>query len=417
MKKLLTLITVAVMLLGIIPAYAQGGTDVKYNNSNIVYSGRWYRKPGGMHSGWQSTCKITFTGTSLTVNGEGNVFVQIDDAEPVDFTLSDNIVVAEGLAQGEHTAIFMPQKYNDKMVFKGFFLDKDAKTVPSKWVPTVECIGDSLTSGGYQNDKGSPFLVKLGYPYHLGKKLGWNVYSIGQSGIPLCENERNGEGNSMSVKYDYWSLRAEDKVNKDKALEKHPDYIILKLGANDWYQYVSKEKWIQTNKDFITHLRQKHPGVVIFVISPFSFPRVEDTKAAVDYFNSEDVVFVDPTDWGYQQYRISDNCHFGEEGNVFIADKMYDIIMNYVSTHPTPIATATPQPTAEPTQTTKPTQETTTEPTSENQLSATQIPENSENDKDGAKELSFIIGGAATVAAAGGAVAVALKKKKDKKDD
>lgn len=418
MKKLFIALFVVILSFNVVTAFAQEETKVKKNNDYIVYSGRWMNNAAGMHSGWQATCKISFTGTLLKISGSGKVFVQIDNQEPVDFTLSDDTVVAQGLAEGEHTAIIMAQTYSDKMTIKGFTLDKDASVIPSKWVPTVECIGDSLSSGGFENDKGSPFLVKLGYPYFLGKKLGWNVYSVAQSGIPLCENERTGEGRAMSIMYDYWSMHSSDALNKDKAIEKHPDYIILKLGANDWYQYVSKEKWIQTNIDFITHLLEKHPNAVIFVVSPFTFTRVEDTKTAVEHFNSDKVVFVDPTNWGYQQYRISDNCHFGKEGNIFIADKFYDVIMNYVSTHATPTATATVAPTTAPTA--KPTEQATAQataqatdkPLQQSTPTATQQAQNQEGDFNA---LPFIAGGAA-VCAAGGAAAVIIKKKKDKKD-
>lgn len=347
MKKFLVLLLIIVMAFNITPVFAQGETKMKVNfdDVNIVYSGRWYKKTDGMYGGWQPSVKFKFTGTSLTINGVGSVFVKIDGQEPIDFTLSSATKIVEGLASGEHNVLIMPQKYTDAITIKGITIDAGAKIIPNVWVPTIECIGDSQTAGGYQNDVGSPFLVKLGYPYILEQKLGWNVYSVAQSGIPLTKIE--GKKAPMSEIYDYWSFREADKVNKNKALPTNPDYIICMLGSNDWPGEVTNDAWGQVCKTFISHICDKYPNAVVFVTVSFNCARRATVQSVVSSFNNDKVVFVDTTVWGFEKYRISDNCHFGEEGNDFIANKFYDAIMSYISTHPMPTATATPQPTEE----------------------------------------------------------------------
>lgn len=295
MKRYLSKVLSLCFLLGCLSSMAQVTVDP--DNPAIHYWGRVDftnpKAPAFVYSG--VTIRTKFTGTSLSakiqdfaVHGPTttNYFYKIvDGGTPEKFEAlsgSNTYVIATGLTGGTHTVelIKLTEANVGKCAFLGFILESGGslQALTDEPACSIEFIGNSITCG-YGNEVSIPATGNPGTGFHSEKennytawgyvaarKLGMRYQAVCYSGRGLY---RNNSGTTTGTLPDIYDRMYPDNASSIKwnHAGNHPNYIVIDLGTNDFYQDpaspLSQTSFESAYVDFVKRLKGYHPNAKI----------------------------------------------------------------------------------------------------------------------------------------------------------
>ena len=291
---------IVILLLALLPAFRLSAGDaialpveIKANDPNIRYIGRFDMKDGPRCSWSASTMLLKFKGTALNVKLSTNQddFYQIEvDGKPTTKLAVKKAqplyTVASGLAAGEHTVALVKCTEMSQSVTKvlGFQIEAGALLpLPARTEKRIEVYGDSITCG-YGNE--GPNRSE-----HFKKETENAYFTYG----PMAARELNAECSLVSwsgrkMWPDYTIPSIYDCVFSDSDHSYNfstwiPQAVVINLCTNDWSKGAPDEqKWTEAYKDFIKKLRTHYPDSHVFCVVG-SMMGGKGLKEVHDYLN------------------------------------------------------------------------------------------------------------------------------------
>ena len=354
---------------------AQGNTYadgiVPLTDKNINWSGRWVDlDDGSKQASFESYVEIKFTGTSLQINIDKSwTYVQIDGGEvkTKNFTKNSFSSVAKNLAKGTHSIKIFAIAQEHRPIIKGFKIDAGAQTLPVGNVKNIEFIGDSITEGyctsadnvntgiTHNNSVLHSYAYKTGQELNKKYNFGFNIVAYG--GIAVGKGSTTANNDWLSMPQRYFKERehikgADSSIAislgiKDWNIANYkPDYIVINLGTND--SRTDSTTFKNAYVDFINKLRNTYSGVTIFVMTPFNTTKAQEIRQVVSTVNNSKVILIDSSLWNIP--AGSDNLHPAPSSHDTAADKLYQVLDNYLKNGTVPQTNApTNKPTNKPT--------------------------------------------------------------------
>lgn len=261
--------------------------------------------------------RTRFTGTSCAirlVDGNNWYNIIIDNQEPFPLqTTSDTVYqIAENLPDKSHSLIIFKRTEASvgKAVFKGFYIDKDAKLLKYNDIPErkIEFIGNSITCG-YGNEGSTPdcdFSAQtensyMSYASILARNFNADFTMIAYSGKGVVRNygDKKPESEKPLPAY-YQQTRAADNDSTWDFSRWQPDLVVINLGTNDFSTkpHPHKTTFIRAYSALISQVRRNYNNPVILCIcGPFiGNPCCRWEQEIIEYYramqNAGDIYFV-----------------------------------------------------------------------------------------------------------------------------
>ena len=314
---------------------------VPVTDKNIYYSGRWNVSSTVASASFESYVQLKFTGTSIALipGASGKAYYELD-GQIQQVVLASTTVIANNLAEGEHTLRIYSAAQQAFPTITGFVIDENASTLPYKPDMIIEFIGDSIMEGYFapadkvgteaNNSMLNSYGYKTGKLLMESKNAAFNIVAFG--GIGICRRAAADSGQdilTMPERYflerEYIRSDASDTVAKDWDTSKYvPDYIVINLGTNDGSASITSEAFITAYTGFVRDLLDCYDGVEIFLMTPFNGTRRNDVITVVETLNSSQVKLIDSALWGVE--GGSDNLHPAPAGHDLATEKLYSAL-------------------------------------------------------------------------------------------
>lgn len=281
---------------------AAAGETVGAEDSRIRYLGRWDIEKGVANGYFESGLELVFTGTSIAVDfaAKSGYLYQIDGGEYTDLTSAKGVqILAQGLADGEHTLKLYSRFEGACPSIAGYRLDTGARLKEPEEKPAIEFIGDSITVGWIGRD--FPRQNHFGSSYALltGEELGWNATAVAFGGITLVPGTGSPDSSGMVERY-----RRLGEYSAGEAAEENwdvsryiPDTVVINLGTND---SASESDFQVTYEQFLADLRGFYPQARLMAMIPFGGKYRDAIRKAVrarSDVGDTAVELVDTTGW------------------------------------------------------------------------------------------------------------------------
>ncbi len=325
---------------------------IDFSDPNLMISGRYTENADGSRTiGFEPYTELNFTGTSVSVNGSGSCYLEIDgvpykvNGQYKCIALSSNKGLAENLPEGNHCVRLYAFSQRCNYTIKEFYIDLNAQTLPPEYNKTIEFIGSSslvaytdARDPHEEYDTNTSYMIS--FAYQTGKMLQndgfrFNTVAYGGSGV-VYHSSANGA--SADGDKDYLTMQDRYKLVHEYlggkgnpeptpvAAWDHskyvPDYIALYLGANDLGQGLDVFK---TNyKGFIDQLLGYYPDAVIIAMAPYNSNEsyAKALESVVNEYHSMQVRYVNTLNWGVSA-SPTDGMHAVAADHVVLAQKLY----------------------------------------------------------------------------------------------
>lgn len=280
---------------------------IDIHDKNIYWSGRWKACESSCRGAFQGYAELHFNGTSIAVDGKGDVYIETDDGEPLHCNMNGQTFVKDGLEKGIHKVrVYAAAQCTFPEIY-GFMTD--GESVPYRPKKQIEFIGDSIMEGYCDpSDKCEKYGnngTMISYAAQTGKMLsakydfGFNLIAYG--GISVAQ-KREGRFDYMCMPERY--LREREFIVGEKPHEPEvplwetdryvPDHIVINLGTNDYA--VSAEEFKESYIGFIKMLKATYPGVRVFVMTPFCAQKAPEIRQMLEA--NKDAELIDSAAWG-----------------------------------------------------------------------------------------------------------------------
>ena len=199
--------------------------------------------------------------------------------------------------QGETSQCYATLK---KLSITGYLLD-----APEEREHYIEFFGDSLTVGysnianGGESSQGAAKLqdTTQAYAYLAAEMLNADCSILARSGTGLARGYTNDYNNNIWKYFSKDSYRRHD-VAFDFSTARVPDLIVIHLGANDYANDASKDKFVSKGKELVDTLKKGYGKAIplIWAYDPGEQVNTSWMKEIVDYYKNT---------YGGQTYMIS----------------------------------------------------------------------------------------------------------------
>jgi lysophospholipase L1-like esterase len=295
---------------------ASTGSDGDASVAAVQFYGRWDFSTGTpitVYSGSHVTARFSGTGISVRLDlahsqsPVSTVTWQIDGGPWTSANVAATMVLAQGLAPGEHDVVFMARgmeelfnRWNPPVVASVNFLGFDAQG--GALIPTarparykIEFVGDSLTEGVRiipDNGGGDPWHTDghLAYPCQTALALGaeWRQVGFGHQGV-LQAGHGNVPVAADSFNWVYATVPRDGWV---------ADMVVLNQGTND--RDASSAAFQPEFARYLGIIRSGYPHAKFAVLRTFGGYREADIAAVVAAriaAGDTNMFYVDTTGW------------------------------------------------------------------------------------------------------------------------
>lgn len=307
------------------------GKYVPVTDKNVKFLGRKDISGETAKVYFESGVELTFSGKSVKLNiGDGNTsfIYSIDGSEFEEVGSATGIyTIRDNMNQGIHTLKIYSPWENTMLEFAGFWIGQNERTY-SKRTPTIEFIGDSLTTayvGGTDNAYG----LQYSYSVKVGELLGFSHNTVAYGGMGLLPVNGNSSL-SMSKQYFKKYLDLTGNAPDWNTQEYIPDYIVVNLGTSDT---VTEKEFFDGYSDFLINLRNAYPNTTIFSVAPFGGKFRIETEKAVNIRRSKGdnkIVFINTEGW-LSVADTTDRIHPTVNKQIDLSQKLYDAIRDYIN--------------------------------------------------------------------------------------
>ena len=312
---------------------------VPSGDPHISYQGRWLPDEKSFVCSFEGHLSLRFRSSSVMLAGpaSGSAYLVLDHGEPQSITLSDGLVLAENLAEGEHLlSLYAPWQLSFIRV-GGFRLDENARTFPIRPTATVEFIGDSIMEG-YCNpidgcEKFGNNSSMISYATLTGRKLAkekdiaFNVIAYGGIGIGAGPRP-NFDFMVMADRYRKVREFRHDDTPETPVADWDfsrfvPDHLCINLGTNDWG--VPSDTFKEKYHAFLTDLKADYPRLkTIVLMTPFCGTKAEEIRQVVEEEADPRVILCDSALWGIP--NGSKDVHPSPASHEIAAEKLADFL-------------------------------------------------------------------------------------------
>ncbi len=252
--------------------------------------------------GTELKAKLTVTQPSNGMKIFGHVFIDGEMGEFTPFVSGDEVVLAQDLEEGIHTAALHKSSEIDegRIAVNEFYAERFLR-IPEKSSFKMEFIGDSITcgygnmilgAGANRNSDNSD--ACLSYAFLTGKALGADFSIVSYSGI-CVKADRWGAGFAMVDLHTYTSLQTKTPYTYDADM----DVVVLNLGTNDAsynneIDHTYFRQFPNDYRDFLTHLRTVYPDA--YIVCAYGMMGLDDhidsgIKQAIEEMNDKKISY------------------------------------------------------------------------------------------------------------------------------
>ena len=312
---------------------------------NCYYLGRWIKKTYNgvnymytINHGSEIFAKVSNTttitmkfGDNCNSNGTKHVFAySVDGGEFIRDTVDKGTVTISGLDTKEHYIRIVVAGIADQnwlwtvdqgFYFGGLEVDTDGIIEPVRPKNRIAYFyGDSITAGcwllgandGVNNVTIPVNAAEQNYVMECCNRLNLMNVRIGFSGSGVLTT-----GQGSVPKCIEWIDKLNNYTNEDT--QDKPDFICINLGQND-----SDTGFKVAYQECVDRLQRKYPGVLIFIIVPFSQKHRTDL---IDISNTnKNTVLIDTQGWNIS---LNDSAHPNKAGSIVAGNNLSSFLLSY----------------------------------------------------------------------------------------
>jgi hypothetical protein len=308
--------------------------------ANVYFLGRWIRKT--IHA---MDCMYTINmGSALFFKVKGantvtlgfltdiyntdpsGIAYSVDGGPYTRAAVNHAPVVITGLDTNEHwiRAIVYATSDDDQLwdhdqgvAFTGVTADAGIIEAVKPKARIAEFFGDSITAGCWLLSHVTSTESHGGEQNYVEKCCEWLQAINVRVAFSAAGVTKGGTGGVPSLIHYIDQMDA--KTNEKADL---PDFIVVNIGQND--DAATSEDFQTGLQDCVHRIQIKRPGVLIFLMVPFSGVRKTEIQAVAD--SSSNAVFIDTTGW---DITYTDGVHPDQNGSVHAGQKLAEFLVHY----------------------------------------------------------------------------------------